>query len=72
MDGMETEVLSDPPISVAIPWATFHIDCHGHYHILYYFYLINMKKGGNWDLPSSLFPVVRLHSEETLRTLISP
>lgn len=58
-----------PSDSMVVLGATFHINCHDHYHILYHFYLINMRKGGNWDLPSSLFPVFRLYSKEKRSTL---
>lgn len=50
--------------TLVVPRATFHINCHG---ILPYTLLLlphQHEKGGNWDLPSSVFPVFRHYSEK--------
>lgn len=56
---LEMELLSDSPIAWSNPGllSISIVTVFGHYHTLYYFYLINIKKRENWDLPSSLFPV---------------
>lgn len=42
-----------PSDNTAAPGATFHINCHHHYHILYYLCLINMRKE-----ETGIFPVL--------------
>lgn len=55
---METELLSDSPIAWSHPGllSISIVTVFGHYHILYYFYLINMKKEETWIFPVLCLP----------------